>query len=155
MRTGVTSLIQPETITGGPREREAFLAEFEREMGSAKAGSGASTPRFDSPAPAGRGRRKQINYAELEEDSEDDEPSEPEEPPSDPEDFSYGGGARGKRKDTMIDVARAGRLKKRKDEMDKGWTWLGERAPGDRVKSTPVGLKRKYYPYVANKDELM
>jgi chromatin structure-remodeling complex subunit SFH1 len=143
MRTGVTSLMQPENITGGPREREAFMAEFEREMGSARA-SGASSPaRFDSPVPKRRGR--QINYAELEESSE--ELSEPDEPPSDPEDFSYAGGARGRRRD-MVDTARAGRLKKRKDEMDKGWTWLGERAPGERVKSTPVGSKRKYYPYV-------
>lgn len=150
MRTGVTSLLQPETITGGPREREAFMAEFEREMGAAKAGSGTSTPaRFDSPAPAatGRGRgRRQVNYAEVEEE-EDSEPSEPDEPPSDPEDSSYAGGARGKRRgDDVRDMARTGRLKKRKDEMDKGWTWLGERAPGERVSSTAVRLKRPQYP---------
>ena len=147
MRTGVTALMQPENITGGPREREAFLAEFEREMGSARPGSGTSTPRFDSPAPTGRrGGRRQVNYAEIEEDEEEEE-EEPDEPPSDPEDTSYAGGARGRRRvDDLATQARAGRLKKRKDEMDKGWTWLGERAPADRVRNTPVGHKRKIHP---------
>ena len=147
MRTGVTSLLQPETITGGPREREAFMAEFDREMGSAKAGSGASTPaRFDSPAPTGRrGGRRQVNYAEMEESSEEE--SEPEEPPSDPEDSSYAGGARGKRRgDDVQGMARAGRLKKRKDELDKGWTWLGERTPAEWVRGAQVRPSRMTYP---------
>lgn len=176
MRTGVTGLMQPETITGGPRERELFLAELDREVVAAKGGnSGASTPRPDSPAPpysakrpalqstlSGRrtGRGGAVSYVEKESEDEDEEDDEDdaeedddvEEAASDPEDADYG--ARGGRRRTdrvrshdllpgrgSVGVnetqasARAGKLKKRKDELDRGWTWLGDRAPGERVRS--------------------
>jgi len=169
LRTGVTGLIQPENITGGPRERENLLAELDRELAVARTGSGATTPRVDSPAPfptsrrpilSGRrgGRGGAVNYAENmseEEESEDEEEEQIVEPASDPEDADYGRGGR-RRGDrdksaghgaTPISrpwnqmgqaeqaaTIRAGKLRKRKEEMDRGWTWLGDRVPGDRVR---------------------
>jgi chromatin structure-remodeling complex subunit SFH1 len=186
LRTGITGLIQPEVITGGPREREYFLAELDRELAAARSGSGASTPRFDSPAPIGRrtttlsGRRgRAVNYAEKESEDEEesDDISEIEEPPSDPEDTSYGGerrrrgasaldrSARGEKlrreAERMAQVLgaggavggpvdvqaamRAGRLRKKREEMERGWTWLGDRVPGDRVRSVRVRPTKHHY----------
>lgn len=186
LRTGVTGLIQPENVTGGPRERELFLAEMDRELFSASGtrdrdGSAVSTPR-DSPAPfggrirsaaaaaAGSGRRgRKVNYAEKESDEEGDEDgasdstlSELDEPPSDPDDVSYGD--RRKKTDRDRDREREkerdrgrmdpqtalkhGRLRKKKEEMDKGWTWLGDRVPGDKVKSRVMRPTRHHYLYV-------
>lgn len=167
LRTGVTGLIQPENITGGPREREIFLAELDRELFSKdRSGSAASTPR-DSPAPFGRravavssgGRRgRVVNYAEKGSDDEDEQDesdsslSDLEEPASDPDDGTFGDkrkrGDRDRRRDTMLDpqtALRHGRLRKKKEEMDKGWTWLGDRVPGDKVRSQVVRPTRHQY----------
>ncbi|KAK8865672.1 hypothetical protein IAR55_000817 [Kwoniella newhampshirensis] len=192
LRTGVTGLIQPEHITGGPRERELFMAEMDREMNiSGRGGSGASTPRYDSPTPfnvggggagTGGGRRstaavassaalglsgrrgRVVNYAEKASDDEDDddddesELSEVDEPASDPEDETFGRKKRGPgrpRKDRDSSMFGAGgdhhaaskvsKLRKKKDEMERGWTWLGDRTPGERVRSQPArGTKHAY-----------
>ncbi|WWC60528.1 uncharacterized protein I303_103102 [Kwoniella dejecticola CBS 10117] len=168
LRTGITSLIQPEHITGGSKEREAFYAEQERELSAAqRGGSGTSTPRYDSPAPnstkrpgfggAGAGGRRtnsRVNYAEDasdddEEDDEDEEElSELEEPDSDPDDDNYGsrrrpGTTRTSRRESGLVVGgyehqlamKAGKAKRKREEMDKGWTWLGDRTPAERVRS--------------------
>jgi chromatin structure-remodeling complex subunit SFH1 len=189
LRTGVSGLIQPEVITGGPKEREYFLAELDREIAAVQSGSGASTPRFDSPAPFSRkqtttttfsGRRgRVVNYAEKEsEDEDEDDMSDIGEAPSDPEDMSYG--ERRKRATSALDrsaggeklrreaermaqsmggpgggpvdvqaAMRAGRLRKKREEMERGWTWLGDRAPGDRVRSIRARPTRHQYVYVA------
>ncbi|RSH92744.1 Chromatin structure remodeling complex protein sfh1 [Saitozyma podzolica] len=159
LRTGVSGLIQPEVITGGPKEREYFLAELDREIAAVQSGSGASTPRFDSPAPFPRkqtttttfsGRRgRVVNYAEKEsEDEDEDDMSDIGEAPSDPEDMSYG--ERRKRATSALDrsagaAMRAGRLRKKREEMERGWTWLGDRAPGDRVRSIRARPTRHQY----------
>ncbi|WVR05628.1 hypothetical protein IAU60_002650 [Kwoniella sp. DSM 27419] len=179
LRTGVTGLIQPEHVTGGPREREAFLAEQEREAALARGtGSGASTPRYDSPIPGGGGRRsamgavstlsgrrgRVVNYAEKASDDEDDddesELSELDEPPSDPEDQSFGPppkrkpGRPRKNPDPVLVVGgpehqaamRAGRARKKREDMDRGWTWLGDRVPGDKVRSRRAEATAHQYP---------
>jgi chromatin structure-remodeling complex subunit SFH1 len=138
MRTGVTALVQPETISGGAREREIFMAEYEREVGS-----GTSTPR-DSPF----GRRRKINYADKGSDESESSLSELD---SDPEDDNYGGGGKrareaGRRVMDQQAVQRMGRMKRKKDEMDKGWTWLGDRTPGERV--TAVGVRGGRHRYL-------
>lgn len=152
MRTGVTSLVQPELITGGPRERAAFLEEYEREMqgmGGGKPGSGVSTPRLNSPAPRATfrptitGRRgRAVNY--VDKGSDEDSDSSLSDIGSDPEDDNR----RVRRKDQPMDIQsaqRIARLKRKKDEMDKGWTWLGDRTPGDKVTSVGVrAIKHKY-----------
>lgn len=149
MRTGVTTLVQPETVTGGPKEREYFLAELDRELAGARS-SGQSTPRIESPAPhlsrknttttlSGR-RAGRVNYAEKEESEEEEESSEDEigEAASDPEDDNYG--ERRRRRDTGLSAdhlasMRIGRIKKKHTELERGWTWLGDRVPAERVKS--------------------
>lgn len=106
-----------------------------------------------------------VSYAEQgsdddEDEDEDEEESDPEDPPSDPEDTSYGGrGGTRKRErersghtlhngyDTQAG-AKQSRLKKRKDEMDRGWTWLGDRCPGERVRSQRVPMTKHHYLYV-------
>jgi chromatin structure-remodeling complex subunit SFH1 len=159
-------LIQPENITGGPKERELFLAELDRELFAPA--SGGTTPR-DSPAPFGPTRRavtttsgrrsKMVSYAEQgsdedEDDEEEEEESEPEAPESDPDDDSYGGrgGRKRGRRETYqpqvnggFDNAKQGRLKKKRDEMDRGWTWLGDRCPGERVRSTRAPMTKHQY----------
>jgi chromatin structure-remodeling complex subunit SFH1 len=101
-----------------------------------------------------------ISYAEHgsdedDEDEEEEEESEPEAPESDPEDGSYGGrgGRKRERRETYqpqtanggYDNAKQGRLKKKRDEMDRGWTWLGDRCPGERVRSQRApGTKHQY-----------
>ncbi|WWD18147.1 hypothetical protein CI109_102596 [Kwoniella shandongensis] len=189
LRTGVTGLIQPEHITGGPREREYFLAEMEREMNTAgRGGSGTGTPRYDSPVPAtagggGGGRRstaaaaallsgrrgRVVNYAEkASDDEEDDDEDESElsdldEPASDPEDETFGhrgpvkrgpGRPRKDRGDSAMfggagadhqAATKSSKLRRKKEEMERGWTWLGDRTPGERVRSQLArGTKHDY-----------
>jgi chromatin structure-remodeling complex subunit SFH1 len=167
----VTGLIQPENITGGPKERELFLAELDKEL-FAPPPSGGNTPR-DSPAPFGPSRRavtttsgrrsRMVSYAEQgsdedEEEDEEEEESEPEDPASDPEDGSYGGRGDGggrrqrQRRETQThgDLSKQGRLKKKRDEMDKGWTWLGDRCPGERVRSMRAQNTKHQYLYVCS-----
>jgi hypothetical protein len=33
--------------------------------------------------------------------------------------------------------------------MDRGWTWLGDRCPGERVRSQRVPMTKHHYLYVA------
>lgn len=165
----MTGLVQPENITGGPRERELFLAELDRELANARSGSGTSTPRYDSPAArrpttlSGRrtGRGGAVNYAEKESDDEEEEVEEEEEEeireaPSDPEDMDYGGGRKRRRggdwggtgSTEQQAAMRAGKLRKKRDEMDRGWTWLGDRVPGERVRSQQVRATNHSYVFV-------
>lgn len=144
LRTGVTTLIQPEHITGGPRERELYEQD--------QIASGASTPRLESPGPrkamTTNRRGRKVNYAEKESDSElsEESLSDIEEAPSDPEDTSYG--ERGRR-DPLARREKPERVKvKRKVEPDHGWTWLGDRPPGERVRSARVRQTPHEYPYV-------
>jgi len=158
---------------------------LDRELAVARTGSGATTPRIDSPAPfstsrrpilTGRrtGRGGAVNYAENvseeEESEEEEEDEEMPEPASDPEDADYGRGGR-RRGDRdrsagygmaatpvsrpwnqmgqaeQAATIRAGKLRKRKEEMDRGWTWLGARVPGDMVKSRIVKTPTRHvYP---------
>ena len=187
VRTGVTGLVQPDNIAGGPREREYFLAEMEREMVQVRSGSGTSTPRFESPVPfaGGRGSRaaaaaatlsgrrsRVVNYAEKASDDEADEESSEEESDelvgeaaSDPDDTDYGskkkarvdkdrsaGALLAQQQSTQpLDAQtamRVGRLRKKKEELDRGWTWLGDRVPGDRVRSRRVMPTKHIYMWV-------
>ncbi|WVO19627.1 uncharacterized protein IAS62_000916 [Cryptococcus decagattii] len=196
LRTGVTGLIQPERVSGGPKERKAFLAELDREMpfgggintpGYGRlSGSGTSTPRFDSPAPfpssrrmtaasaatgAGLGssrRGRVVNYAEKGSDDEDFSEEEDDfgEPASDPDDIDYGSRRRriaggGSRRESAAPLVvgglehqaamRAGKLRRKMEELDRGWTWLGDRTPGDRVRSQVAGVTKHVYK---SEDEL-
>ena len=155
----MTGLVQPENITGGPRERELFLAELDRELANARSGSaGMSTPRYDSPARRAppttlSGRRTRggaVNYAEDGSDVDDDEDEEGDEvgeAGSDLDDTDHGGGGRKRRRGAEYGgtgsseqqaAMRAGKLRKKRDELGRGWTWLGDRVPGDRVRSVAV-----------------
>ncbi|WVF70662.1 hypothetical protein IAT40_005455 [Kwoniella sp. CBS 6097] len=189
LRTGITGLVQPEHITGGSKERSQLLAELDRDIAAGgRAGSGASTPRYDSPAPyatGGSGRRsaaaassmlsgrrgRVVNYAEKasddddDDDDEDDEDSDQDEAASDPEDNSYGGRPvirrgpgrppkRDKERDSSLMIGgpehqaamRAGKAKRKRDEFERGLTWLGDRVPGERVKSEQVtGMTKHIY----------
>ncbi|WVN85562.1 uncharacterized protein L203_100710 [Cryptococcus depauperatus CBS 7841] len=173
LRTGVTGLVQPGHVTGGPKEREAFLADMEREMtssatpgGPVRPLSGTSTPRYDSPASFPRasrqvfsGRRARVvNYVEKASDDEEYTESSSSDvgAVSDPEDNDYG--AR-RRRGTLREsqgplvlggqdhqaAMRMGKLRRKMEEMDKGWTWLGSRTPGDRVRSQVTGTTKHIY----------
>ena len=167
LRTGVTGLVQPETISGGPRERELFLAELERETAVARSGSGTSTPRYHSPAGGKRrglptafsgrkvGRGGAVSYLERESgdenDDDDEDVSDIGEAPSDPEDANYGGERRrrggwaGTGSKEQQAAMRAGRMRKKRDELERGWTWLGTRVPGEKVRSAITrGTKHIY-----------
>ncbi|WVQ85596.1 hypothetical protein IAT38_007762 [Cryptococcus sp. DSM 104549] len=166
LRTGVTGMVQPEHVTGGPREREAFLAEMEREIGLAGMGgrsaSGTATPRYDSPAPytssarrappSGFGGRRSrvVNYAEKASDDEDDEDEDDDDDVDDDDEDDGGRRRRGggrRERDVFASggvgpehqaAMRAGKLRKKKEELERGWTWLGDRTPGERVTSRTV-----------------
>lgn len=103
-----------------------------------------------------------VSYAEQGSDEEDDEDededdSDPEDPASDPEDISYGarGGTRKRERSGHTNAyggggydqagAKQSRLKKKRDEMDRGWTWLGDRCPGERVRSQRVPMTKHHY----------
>lgn len=143
LRTGVTSLMQPEGAEGGAKEREEWSQRYDAE--EAARSSGANTPRTDSPAPrAGRtttvttlsGRRAgRVNYAEKESSDEEEEESEEEveEAASDPEDDTYG--ERKRKKDDLVQQAKVIKRKKR-EEQSKTWTWIGDRVPAERVSSS-------------------
>lgn len=179
LRTGVSGLVQPDNITGGPREREHFLAELEREMALARSGSNGSTPLRDSPAPFTMGRKQmtmsgratgrggRVSYVEKESDDEEseddaDDLDDIQEAPSDPEDETFGERRRTARDRDAAQTAarewkgigtveqqaamRAGKLRKKRDELDKGWTWLGDRVPGERVRSAQRRVTRYEYP---------
>lgn len=148
LRTGATSLIQPENVQGGSKEREAHLAELDREFAAARS-SGASTPRVDSPVP-GRvsrtttttmsGRRAgRVNYAEAEESEDEEESSEEEieEAPSDPDDDNYGERRR-KRDKEAERLASSFKARKKQAEAEPGWSWLGDRVPAERVRSVHI-----------------
>ncbi|EIW72832.1 hypothetical protein TREMEDRAFT_26575 [Tremella mesenterica DSM 1558] len=164
LRTGVTGLVQPEQLTGGPRERELFLAELDREISSTRPGSGASTPRYDSPTSFGKpkrpnltGRRiRAVNYAEK---ASDDESSEGEdmddfEDDSDLEDENLPRSKKRREVERQLQpngggdvqaAMRIARLRKKKEELDKGWTWIGDRVPGERVRSVRAKATKHQY----------
>ena len=93
-----------------------------------------------------------LNYAEDGSDVDEDEDEEEDvgEAPSDPDDTDYGGGRRRNARTERaavgsIDQQRIGKLRKKKDEMDRGWTWLGDRVPGDKVRSQLVKPTKHQY----------
>ncbi|TYJ55741.1 hypothetical protein B9479_003517 [Cryptococcus floricola] len=171
LRTGVTNLVQPEHTTGSSKDREAFLADIERQISSDVVdgkGSGASTPRYDSPAPfssrrgaasyGGSSRRaRTVNYAEN--ISDDDDFESPSDGEGSDEDVEYG--SRRRRTTGRRDYARDSqstmggqdvmqsqkvyKLRRRAEEMENGWTWLGDRTPGDRVRSQTAALTKHIY----------
>ncbi|WVQ97035.1 hypothetical protein IAU59_004145 [Kwoniella sp. CBS 9459] len=190
LRTGITGLIQPEHVTGGSKERAQMLAELDGDiLAGGRAGSGASTPRHDSPAPyagGGGGRRsaaaasamlsgrrgRVVNYAEKASDDDDDEDDDEDDDSdqdgagSDPEDDSYGGARvipkrgpgrppkRDRERDSSLMIGgpehqaamRAGKARRRREEYERGLTYLGDRVPGERVKSEQVaGLTKHIY----------
>ena len=108
MKTGVTTLIQPINITGGPNAAFAQITN---------AGLGGSTP----VAPEGRRRATRVNYAEDDayEGLEDDDAGE--------------GGTRYSRR--MAQQSRRGDAGSNGD-LQAGWSWLGDRTPSDRVTSS-------------------
>ncbi|ORY24684.1 hypothetical protein BCR39DRAFT_546165 [Naematelia encephala] len=120
LRTGVTGLIQPETITGGPKEREWLLAELDRELGLARGGSTPPPRRVATMS----GRARRVNYAEAEEEESDGEEE-------DEDDARRGWTGTGSTEQQA--AMRAGKLRKKREEMDRGLTWLGDRTPGERV----------------------
>lgn len=160
LRTGVTQLLQPENVTGGPREREHMLAELDRELAGARS-SGTNTPRIESPAPTSSrrntttvtlsGRRAgRVNYAEKEESEEESSEEDIDEAPSDPDDDTFG--ERRRRRDALDRERqdrhvqeRIGRIKKKHSEMERGWTWLGDRVPAERVRSEVARVTKHKY----------
>jgi len=166
VRTGVTGLVQPENITGGPKERQYFLAELDRELLTARPASGASTPRYHSPARGrttlfGRrtGRGGAVNYVDQgsDDDEEGDEDDEVGEAASDPEDRDDGGGGGGRKRRAGWGIGaaeqqaamRMGKLRKKREELDRGWTWLGDRVPGERVRGQAVRATKHQYVWVS------
>jgi chromatin structure-remodeling complex subunit SFH1 len=120
---------------------------MDREL-AAPASSGTNTPRFESPAP-GRpsrtttttmsGRRAgRVNYAEVEDSDDEEESSEEEieEAPSDPDDGTFG--QKPRKRDPYAEREQQNRIiriKKKHADMERGWTWLGDRVPAERVKT--------------------
>lgn len=152
LRTGATSLVQPEHVTGGSRQREAYLAELDREVIAGHM-SGASTPRVDSPAPGRRGRTTtttmsgrragRVNYAEAEEESDEESSDEEiEEAASDPEDDTYGERRVRRRDKDAEQVATKIKIRRKQAEQEPGWTWLGDRVPAERVRSEVAKLTK-------------
>lgn len=111
-----------------------------------------------------------MNYAEKGSDDEDEEEEEEselsdvQEAASDPDDTDYGragrrkadrdrsgGGGGGGKPFSQMGVAeqqatvRARKLKKKQEDAERGWTWLGDRAPAERVKTQAhKGTKHPY-----------
>jgi chromatin structure-remodeling complex subunit SFH1 len=158
LRTGVSVMVQPEKLTGGYQERLAYEAgqlNPEIDVGS---GTGASTPTPSTPlAPSGRlsrvaasssrrNRNGMVNYAEGNSDDEfdfEDESGSDGDFPS-----AHGPRPRGRppkypRLDGTPSLTpqqkEAAKAARRKAELEKGWSWLGERAPAERV----VGVSKR------------
>jgi hypothetical protein len=108
VKTGVTTLIQPINITGGPNPAFSQMPST---------GGGASTP----VAPEGRRRTTRVNYAEDEayEGLEDDD----------------GGDAGGTRYSRRMAQQSRRADNASNGDIQAGWSWLGDRAPSDRVVS--------------------
>lgn len=109
MKTGVTTLVQPLNITGGPNA--AFAQAYMANVGN-------STP----VASDGRRRTHRVNYAEDDayEGIDDD-------------DGGDGGGTRYSRR--MAQQSRRDTSSSATDAQS-GWSWLGDRTPAERVSST-------------------
>jgi chromatin structure-remodeling complex subunit SFH1 len=130
---------------------------MDREMAGARS-SGTNTPRIESPAPSRPGRTTtvtlsgrragRVNYAEHEDTEDEEESSEEEieEAASDPDDMTFGD--RRRRRDPLLEREqqnRIVRIKRKQTEMERGWTWLGDRAPAERVRSA-IALVAKHKP---------
>lgn len=133
-----------------------------------------------------------MNYAERasedeeEEEDDDDDVSEVHEAASDPEDMDYGSRTARRRDRDTRDVSigtpgarawidplqqqasmRASKLKRKQDDMERGFTWLGDRVPGERVKGRPKSSTKleirwvtvcrfpRYTPLTIRSDELL
>jgi chromatin structure-remodeling complex subunit SFH1 len=122
LRTGVSSLLQPLVVTGGPQDG---FGATQASLAAATSGyaSGSSTPLGSGPelfSRSGRPMRQRVNYAELEGSAgEEDENSQDEQPVL-------------SEAQRQAAIAQA-RKEKREKEQQMGWSWLGERPPGDRV----------------------
>lgn len=125
MRTGVTTLVQPLNITGGPNA--AFTSALTKPITS------SSSIIIDGP----RRRGGRINYAEDDAFAELDE--------DDPE-VDKGSGLRSSRRVAQMEKKKEVEQVVRDEKA--GWSWLGERVPAERVTSLPVTLNRYGYMYV-------
>jgi len=102
-----------------------------------------------------------VNYVDQgsDDDEEGDEDDEVGEAASDPEDRDDGGGGGGggrkRRAGWGIGAAeqqaamRMGKLRKKREELDRGWTWLGDRVPGERVRGQAVRATKHQYVWVS------
>lgn len=122
MATGVTTLMQPINVTGGPPNSYGATTTFN--------GAGAGFGGWGDGR-AGRATKPRINYAEVGEDEADEEMD-------DDEDV-------GKNKATtggpeLTERKRLEELKKKQEEekRQESWSWLGERTPGQRVKGKEI-----------------
>lgn len=116
MKTGVSGLVQPIHVTGGPNE--AFTPSSVFNSGNAPLNTGTMTPEYGR---GGRSRRGKINYAEVEDDDFGDEDERNE-----------------KQEKRMVDDAK----------VQEGWSWLGERTPGNRVRSRVAPPATASLPFV-------
>lgn len=109
MKTGVTTLIQPINITGGPNAAFAHISSS-----SGLGTGGSSTP----VVVEGRRRATRVNYAEDDayEGMEDDD-----------EHHHVGPGRPRKSAQSRRGGGGAG------EDSQAGWSWLGERTPAERV----------------------
>ncbi|KAJ9105087.1 hypothetical protein QFC20_004373 [Naganishia adeliensis] len=120
MKTGVSGLVQPIHVTGGPNE--AFTPSSVFNSGNAPLNTGTMTPEYGR---GGRSRRGKINYAEVEDDDFGDEDERNE-----------------KQEKKMVDDAK----------VQEGWSWLGERTPGNRVRSRLAPPATASLPFVPEDD---
>ena len=118
MRTGVSGLVQPIHVTGGPNE--AFTPSSVFNSSNAPLNTGVMTPTGEYGR-GGRSRRTKINYAEVEED-----------------DFGDGEEGSEAQAKKMVDIAKE----------QEGWSWLGERTPGNRVRSRMAPPALANLPFV-------
>lgn len=117
IKTGVTLLVQPKEITGAPKEGHFHVTGSGGDGGSATP-TGWEVNRF------GRQTRKRVNYAE---DGKDDDLDEDED-------------------DNRRRKPAAGAMEKAKEDQQENWSWLGERPPGERLRSKHMNPETSVYP---------
>lgn len=146
MRTGVSSLVQPLVVTGGPQDDFGGALNAAPASGAGGGGggtasgyaSGSATPVGSGPellSRSGRVMRRTVNYAEdagsIGSDDDDDDDST-----SDASETRRRRRAADAASEAQRQAAVAAQRKaERERERQAGWSWLGERPPGDRVTS--------------------
>lgn len=109
MKTGITTLIQPINITGGPNPAFASITG---------AGTGSSTPIITE----GRRRTRVVNYAEDDAYEGIDE------------DDGDAGGTRYSRRTAQLQRRETDSNR----DVQAGWSWLGERPPAERITASRI-----------------